>query len=43
MLWSSINDVFHVDNNFQGGLVVKQSSSEEEESGNTPQMYGLKS
>ena len=29
MLWSSITNAFHVDNNFQWCLVVKQSSQEE--------------
>ena len=38
--WSSINNVHHVDNNFQRCLAAKQHSQEEEESGSTPKMYG---
>ena len=30
MLWSSITNLFHVDNNFQQSLVVKKPSEEEE-------------
>ena len=35
MLWSSITDMFRVDNNFQQSLVVKKPSDEEEAAANT--------
>ena len=40
LLWLSIIDVFHVDNNFQECLMVKTPSEEEEWSGKTPQRHG---